>query len=429
MQYKTWDIYPKYKFYINGNVYGEKFKNRTMKIDKRHRIKLSANNITKEYIFPRILYELFTEDKLTNSDKISFKDENRIDKYHFDNLFKEDAYHPKKVKEIFIFDSSKEWKPLRNNDNYIISNYGDVYSVRLNRLLVKTLDKHGYYKVSIEKNNKYRLLFVHRLVYDVFIGLIGGKLQIDHLDRDRKNNYIGNLSECSALDNLKNRIVPDREKHEIYQLSLDNKLVNIFNSYDEVKEKLGHSIATISKACINYPLPKCGFLWKYSCIMYDTEGFVPVKTYDNWDLSKYKINKKGVILGSHNKILKYNISGGYNCITLLPNDHKTMAYSMHRLLAMTFIPNPHNYPVVNHIDKNTLNNDLDNLEWCTIHHNNVHAQGKKINQIDPKTGEIIEVFGSFIQAYEKFNKKYNNHIYRACVGKYPTAYGFKWAYA
>jgi hypothetical protein len=42
---------------------------------------------------------------------------------------------------------------------------------------------------------------------------------------------------------------------------------------------------------------------------------------------------------------------------------------IHRLVAQAFIPNPNNYPEVNHKDENRLNNDVSNLEWCSNYYN------------------------------------------------------------
>jgi len=48
-------------------------------------------------------------------------------------------------------------------------------------------------------------------------------------------------------------------------------------------------------------------------------------------------------------------------------------FSIHRLVAMHFVPNPLNLPWVNHIDGNTHNNRASNLEWVTPSENEIHS--------------------------------------------------------
>ena len=56
--------------------------------------------------------------------------------------------------------------------------------------------------------------------------------------------------------------------------------------------------------------------------------------------------------------------------TILSKDGKTKCFSVHKLVAEAFIPNPDNLPCVNHKDENKHNNKVDNLEWCTYKYNN-----------------------------------------------------------
>lgn len=69
-----------------------------------------------------------------------------------------------------------------------------------------------------------------------------------------------------------------------------------------------------------------------------------------------------------NKNLYLSDSKGYQRVGLYKG--KRIMYAVHRLVAETFIPNPNNYPCVNHKDYNKKNNNVTNLEWCNHKYNN-----------------------------------------------------------
>ena len=63
---------------------------------------------------------------------------------------------------------------------------------------------------------------------------------------------------------------------------------------------------------------------------------------------------------------------GYEAVGL-NKDGKRKDFRVHRLVADAFIPNPNNYPIVNHKDEVKDNNVVSNLEWCTVRYNNTYG--------------------------------------------------------
>jgi len=103
----------------------------------------------------------------------------------------------------------------------------------------------------------------------------------------------------------------------------------------------------------------------------DKNFMTPIANHEQ----RYTINKHAEILNlANNKLKKHTLnSNGYYKVGLADGCGGHTQYSIHRLVAMHFIPNPHNHPQVNHIDGDKSNNDITNLEWCTREKNIQHS--------------------------------------------------------
>ena len=91
---------------------------------------------------------------------------------------------------------------------------------------------------------------------------------------------------------------------------------------------------------------------------------------------KYSISKNGVVMNNKTKhILNHWIHHrhGYYYYTLRNselNDKRNL--SLHRLLGLTFIPNPLKYKCIDHIDRNRKNNNINNLRWVSHQMNSIN---------------------------------------------------------
>lgn len=121
------------------------------------------------------------------------------------------------------------------------------------------------------------------------------------------------------------------------------------------------------------------------------EYWKPIKNFENL----YQVSNLGRV-SNYRKIMKpYTNNSGYKCIDLTTNSTRKK-YLVHRLVAETFLENPEQFKVVNHIDGNKHHNSVDNLEWCTNSMNILHARRTGLNPYNfPTKGKILGGYSEY----------------------------------
>ena len=103
-----------------------------------------------------------------------------------------------------------------------------------------------------------------------------------------------------------------------------------------------------------------GEIWK------DAVGYEGLYEVSNLGRIKSLIDNHG---NSREKIIKpIKNTNGYFIVNL-SKDKKKHQIKLHRIIALTFIENPNDFPYINHKDENKTNNRVENLEWCTPKYN------------------------------------------------------------
>ncbi len=103
---------------------------------------------------------------------------------------------------------------------------------------------------------------------------------------------------------------------------------------------------------------------------------------------------------------------GYKQISLYLNNKRTAPY-IHRLIGIHYIPNPNNYPCIDHIDRNRSNNSIDNLRWVTYKMN--YENQKKPKQYKTNTSGYTNIYyrtdnGKWRYISKNHNKQFNTKV-------------------
>lgn len=111
---------------------------------------------------------------------------------------------------------------------------------------------------------------------------------------------------------------------------------------------------------------------------------------------KYQISNMGRIQGQKGLVVPYNkMNTKYKLVGLYDENLRSHKFSVHRLVAKHFLPNPNNMTEINHIDEDPSNNVVSNLEWCNRDYNLHYGTDEFIGTYDSIT-KVAEEIGATV---------------------------------
>lgn len=253
---------------------------------------------------------------------------------------------------------NEEWKWIKGFENqYQASSLGRIKSFKSSKngtILSGNILKDGRKRVNLN-GKKY---LVHRLVLMAFYPELETEENclVLHKDGDPSNNCLTNLKWGSYKENANDELMQKRCKIQIQKNQQHRQEQQTLIIEDEIWENIS------------------GYENQYQVSNYGR-----IKS-----LKKNKPYIMSPILGR---------TQDYYSIGLTQNGIKKQ-YSIDRLVAEAFIPNPNNYPEVNHKDENTKNNYVDNLEWVTHSQNVKHSAHKQSHPV-AQYNENLELIAKY----------------------------------
>ena len=154
--------------------------------------------------------------------------------------------------------NKEEWKPIKGYEGlYEVSNYGNVKSLKDNKLLRKQYHSSGYIQFSFGGKKHY----AHRLVAMAFLPNPNKLPVINHKDEDKTNNFVENLEWCTIKYNCnygnRNKLMGTKHKCRIKCVETNT----IYDSITEASKQTNINYSAIQK-CLQQTAG--GYHWEYA---------------------------------------------------------------------------------------------------------------------------------------------------------------------
>ena len=160
------------------------------------------------------------------------------------------------------------WKDIPGYEGlYQVSNLGRVKSFRIwtgtmyvnkEHILINNIEKSGYARVFLRKNNKTTAIRVHRLVAQVFLNNPNNYTCVNHKDENKQNNKVDNLEWCTREYNNRYSM-----SIKINQYDMAGKFIKKWNSSREIENMLKIAHSSIQKCCKHIYKHAGGYKWEF----------------------------------------------------------------------------------------------------------------------------------------------------------------------
>lgn len=139
--------------------------------------------------------------------------------------------------------------------------------------------------------------------------------------------------------------------------------------------------------------------------LYQVSNMGKVRSVDRIDCTGHRLN---------GKILRPRMNSGGYLLVNLHNEGEQKTFTVHRLVAQAFIPNPEGLPQINHKDEDKTNNIVDNIEYCDRKYNcNYGTRNERVakNMLQTKISKGLvdpEMCGIQTKDKKEYNRLYYN---------------------